>query len=139
MNKEVSDKKEASVARNVIIYGIGGVLSQAAGLITLPLMTRFLSSWEYGSIEVITSLTGYFNLLIGLFLGLSVGSSVTIAISLGARDEKESGLRYKKLCQIESSRCQQESHQFWKYLHPKESQAEPVLHWLLNLVPPATT
>ena len=68
MNKEVSDKKEASVARNVIIYGIGGVLSQAAGLITLPLMTRFLSSWEYGSIEVITSLTGYFNLLIGLNL-----------------------------------------------------------------------
>lgn len=59
-------KQESSVARNVIIYGIGGVLSQAAGLITLPLMTRFLTSLEYGSIEVITSLTGYFNLLIGL-------------------------------------------------------------------------
>ena len=60
------DKTEPSVARNVIIYGIGGVLSQAAGLITLPLMTRFLTSLEYGSIEVITALTGYFNLLIGL-------------------------------------------------------------------------
>lgn len=67
MEKEnTSTKRESSVARNVIIYGIGGVLSQAAGLITLPLMTRFLSSLEYGSIEVITSLTGYFNLLIGL-------------------------------------------------------------------------
>lgn len=66
MSKEETTKQEASVARNVIIYGIGGVLSQAAGLITLPLMTRFLTSWEYGSIEVITSLTGYFNLLIGL-------------------------------------------------------------------------
>ncbi len=66
MEKESESKHESSVARNVIIYGIGGVLSQAAGLITLPLMTRFLTSLEYGSIEVITSLTGYFNLLIGL-------------------------------------------------------------------------
>ena len=66
MENEKPVKKESSVARNVIIYGIGGVLSQAAGLITLPLMTRFLTSLEYGSIEVITSLTGYFNLLIGL-------------------------------------------------------------------------
>lgn len=66
MKKNTASKQESSVARNVIIYGIGGVLSQAAGLITLPLMTRCLSSLEYGSIEVITSLTGYFNLLIGL-------------------------------------------------------------------------
>ena len=66
MEKETKTGKETSIARNVIIYGIGGVLSQAAGLITLPLMTRFLTSMEYGSIEVITSLTGYFNLLIGL-------------------------------------------------------------------------
>ena len=66
MEQKQDSKKEASVARNVIIYGIGGVLSQAAGLITLPLMTRSLTSLEYGSIEVITSLTGYFNLLIGL-------------------------------------------------------------------------
>ncbi len=64
--QEESTERESSVARNVIIYGIGGVLSQAAGLITLPLMTRRLSSLEYGSIEVITALTGYFNLLIGL-------------------------------------------------------------------------
>lgn len=62
----MAEKTENSVARNVIIYGIGGVLSQAAGLITLPLMTRCLTSLEYGTIEVITSLTGYFNLLIGL-------------------------------------------------------------------------
>ncbi len=66
MDKEAKTRQESSVARNVIIYGIGGVLSQAAGLITLPLMTRRLTSLEYGSIEVITSLTGYFNLLIGL-------------------------------------------------------------------------
>lgn len=66
MSNQTSTKRESSVARNVIIYGIGGVLSQAAGLITLPLMTRCLSSLEYGSIEVITALTGYFNLLIGL-------------------------------------------------------------------------
>lgn len=66
MKQETKSGQESSVARNVIIYGIGGVLSQAAGLITLPLMTRRLTSLEYGSIEVITALTGYFNLLIGL-------------------------------------------------------------------------
>ncbi len=65
MSEEIKSQ-ESSVARNVIIYGIGGVLSQAAGLITLPLMTRCLTSLEYGSIEVIAALTGYFNLLIGL-------------------------------------------------------------------------
>ena len=66
MEKDTESKQESSIARNVIIYGVGGVLSQAAGLITLPLMTRNLTSLEYGSIEVITALTGYFNLLIGL-------------------------------------------------------------------------
>ncbi len=50
----------------MFLYGIGGALSQAAGLITLPIMTRVLSSQEYGSIEVITATTGYFSLLIGL-------------------------------------------------------------------------
>lgn len=66
MEKDTNTKQESSIARNVIIYGIGGVLSQAAGLITLPLMTHRLSSLEYGSIEVITAFSGYFNLLIGL-------------------------------------------------------------------------
>lgn len=66
MSDTSNNTQESSVAKNMIIYGIGGVLSQAAGLITLPLMTRSLSSLEYGSIEVITALTGYFNLLIGL-------------------------------------------------------------------------
>lgn len=54
-----------SIAKNVLLYGIGGVLSQAAGLITLPLMVRSLDSSQYGTIEVITSVTGYFSLLIG--------------------------------------------------------------------------
>lgn len=56
----------SSIARNVLLYGIGGVLSQAAGLITLPMMVRSLTSQEYGTIEVIASVTGYFSLLIGL-------------------------------------------------------------------------
>ena len=56
----------SSIARNVVLYGIGGVLSQAAGLITLPMMVRSLTSQAYGTIEVIASVTGYFSLLIGL-------------------------------------------------------------------------
>lgn len=56
----------SSIARNVLLYGIGGVLSQAAGLITLPMMVRSLTSQAYGTIEVIASVTGYFSLLIGL-------------------------------------------------------------------------
>lgn len=59
-------KKESSIARSVVLYGIGGILSQAAGLITLPMMVRSLTSAEYGTIEVIASVTGYFSLLIGL-------------------------------------------------------------------------
>ena len=55
-----------SIAANVLLYGIGGILSQAAGLITLPMMVRSLTASEYGTIEVITSASGYFSLLIGL-------------------------------------------------------------------------
>ncbi len=60
------NKKETTVVKNMLLYGLGGAMSQAAGLITLPLMTRVLSSHEYGAIEVITAATGYFSLLIGL-------------------------------------------------------------------------
>ena len=60
------EKKETTVVKNMFLYGIGGALSQVAGLITLPLMTRVLTSQEYGAIEVITATTGYFSLLIGL-------------------------------------------------------------------------
>ena len=59
-------KKGSFIARNVVLYGVGGVLSQTAGLITLPLMVRKLTSAEYGAIDVITAATGYFALLIGL-------------------------------------------------------------------------
>lgn len=59
-------KPQPSIARSVLLYGIGGILSQAAGLITLPMMVRSLTSAEYGTIEVIASVTGYFSLLVGL-------------------------------------------------------------------------
>ena len=58
-------KRNSLIAKNFVLYGIGGILSQAAGLITLPLMVHNLTSAEYGAIEVITAATGYFSLLIG--------------------------------------------------------------------------
>ena len=58
--------KDTKIAKNILLYGIGGILSQAAGLITLPLMVHTLTSAEYGTIEVITAATGYFSILIGL-------------------------------------------------------------------------
>lgn len=60
------NSKETKVAKNIFLYGLGGILSQAAGLITLPLVVHNLTTIEYGSIEVITAATGYFSILIGL-------------------------------------------------------------------------
>ena len=59
-------QQNTKIAGDILLYGLGGVLSQAAGLITLPLIVRTLSAFEYGTIETITAATGYFSLLIGL-------------------------------------------------------------------------
>lgn len=59
-------QQNTKIAGDILLYGLGGVLSQAAGLITLPLIVRTLTAAEYGTIETITAATGYFSLLIGL-------------------------------------------------------------------------
>src|SRR5438477_2823635 len=42
--------------RHALIYGVGNTLLQAAGMLMLPLYTRFLSPAEYGALEVVTRL-----------------------------------------------------------------------------------
>lgn len=59
-------QQNTKIAGDILLYGLGGALSQAAGLITLPLIVRTLTAVEYGTIETITAATGYFSLLIGL-------------------------------------------------------------------------
>ncbi|NMA13046.1 MAG: polysaccharide biosynthesis protein [Chloroflexi bacterium] len=59
-------QQNTKIAGDIVLYGLGGVLSQAAGLITLPLIVRTLTAVEYGTIETISAATGYFSLLIGL-------------------------------------------------------------------------
>jgi O-antigen/teichoic acid export membrane protein len=39
--------------RHALVYGLGNMLLQAAGMLLLPLYTRFLSPAEYGNLEVV--------------------------------------------------------------------------------------
>ncbi len=48
------------VTGDILIYGIGGSLAQLVGLITLPILTRILSSAELGAVDVVNAASGYF-------------------------------------------------------------------------------
>lgn len=52
------------VTGDILIYGIGGSLAQLVGLITLPILTRILSSAELGVVDVVSAASGYFVALI---------------------------------------------------------------------------
>lgn len=54
---------------DILIYGIGGSLAQVVGLVTILIITRILTSTEYGSVDVITAAAAYFTVLITLNLG----------------------------------------------------------------------
>lgn len=49
---------------NAAIYGVGGVLLQAAGLILLPLYTTYLTPGEYGIIEIIERIGGIIHIVL---------------------------------------------------------------------------
>ncbi|MCI0456971.1 MAG: lipopolysaccharide biosynthesis protein [Gemmataceae bacterium] len=60
---------------HALVYGLGGMLLQAVGIVLLPLYTRFLSPAEYGLLEVFTRLgevVGLCLLLNGLRQGIIV-------------------------------------------------------------------
>jgi len=54
------------ITKDIFIYGIGGSLAQAVGLVTIPIITRLLNATEYGSVDVVNAAMGYFSALIGL-------------------------------------------------------------------------
>jgi O-antigen/teichoic acid export membrane protein len=55
--------------RHALVYGLGNTLLQAAGMLLLPLYTRFLRPAEYGDLEVVTRL-GEFVAVCLLFNGI---------------------------------------------------------------------
>jgi O-antigen/teichoic acid export membrane protein len=57
------------ITGEIAIYGIGGSLIQLVGFVTIPFISRILDSTEFGTMDVITALTGYFLVIIPLHLG----------------------------------------------------------------------
>jgi len=62
-----------SIAKHSAIYGIGDILSKAVGFLLLPLYTNYLSSAEYGTLELL-GLTSFF---ISLFFGAGISHSIS--------------------------------------------------------------
>ncbi|NPV55329.1 MAG: polysaccharide biosynthesis protein [Anaerolineae bacterium] len=56
------------ITGDILIYGVGGSFSQFIGFIYTMVVTRVLSSSEFGSVDVINATTGYFSALISLNL-----------------------------------------------------------------------
>lgn len=60
------------VAKHSIIYGIGDVLGKGIGFFMIPLYTYYLSTSDYGTLELL-DLTSY---VVSMFLGLGISQSV---------------------------------------------------------------
>ena len=56
------------ITGDILIYGLGGSFSQFIGFVYIMVVTRVLSSAEFGSVDVINATTGYFSALISLNL-----------------------------------------------------------------------
>jgi O-antigen/teichoic acid export membrane protein len=63
------NKQFTGLSKDVLIYGIGGSLSQVITIITVPIITRILSVEEYGTLDVIYATVGYFAVLMGFRVG----------------------------------------------------------------------
>ena len=73
------------MTRQTVTYGLAPILSRAVGFLLLPLYTRFLSPADYGSLEIVTLITGILNLLIGLEIRSSL---VRIYLAYERDDER---------------------------------------------------
>jgi len=61
-----------SLAKHSVIYGLGDFLSKSIGFILIPVYTHYLSTAEYGTLELL-DLTSY---IIGLLLAMGIAQSV---------------------------------------------------------------
>lgn len=56
---------------DTVIYGVGDVLAKGVGFLLLPIYTRLFTPVKYGTIEMLTVISGF----LGAFLNLGLGSS----------------------------------------------------------------
>lgn len=84
-------KKKDNLSRNAAIYTIGNFLNQAVAVLSSPIFTRLLSTYEYGRVTVYTTWVGIFTIFTSLELG---GSLANAYIDYGERNYKA----YAKSC-----------------------------------------
>ena len=56
------------VNRNTLYYGLGLVLMKGIAFLMLPIYTRYLSTYEYGQLEMLVTFTNLMSLIIGMGL-----------------------------------------------------------------------
>lgn len=56
------------INRNTLFYGLGLVLMKGIAFLMLPIYTRYLSTYEYGQLEVLVTFTNLMSLIIGMGL-----------------------------------------------------------------------
>jgi O-antigen/teichoic acid export membrane protein len=61
-----------TVAKHFLVYGLGNILSRIVGFILIPVYTHYLTTSEYGTLELL-ELTTY---IAGMFLALGISQSV---------------------------------------------------------------
>ena len=64
---------DLTLFRNIFNYGIGSILPQLIGFITLPIFSRYLSPEDYGTLEIIY----YFNLFITILMRIGLPGVVS--------------------------------------------------------------
>jgi O-antigen/teichoic acid export membrane protein len=62
-----------TIAKHSAIYGIGDLLSKAVGFLLIPLYTNYLSSEQYGILELL----GLISFIVSLFFGAGISQSIT--------------------------------------------------------------
>jgi len=65
-------KKEPNLTSNIIINSIGIILLRCVGIITAPIMTKYISPEQYGSVVTYTTLLSF----MGIFVGLQANSTL---------------------------------------------------------------
>lgn len=78
----MSDYKK--VIKNSGIYGVVSVLQKAIGFFLLPLYTAYLTTADYGTVSVVTSLTSFYS----IFFTLSLDGAIT-RFYYDYKDDKE--------------------------------------------------
>ncbi len=76
-------EKLKQLGRDSIIYGLGGVLAKAIGFFVLPIFTRVFTPADYGTIELLTTISGF----VHVFMSLGMDSAQTYYFYENKEDE----------------------------------------------------